>query len=119
GGGGGGGGVGGVGAGGGQAPGYHVPVLADTVRAWAEGSRRAVDATVGGGGHSGLFRELGAEVLAVDRDPEAVAAARARLGEDGVRYAIGPFGSAEILALVRSFRPDRILLDLGVSSHQL
>jgi len=94
-------------------------VLADVVRAWAEGGRRAVDATVGGGGHAGVFRELGADVLATDRDPEAVAAARARLGEDGVHYAIGPFGSAEILAMVRAFRPDRILLDLGVSSHQL
>ncbi|PYP72556.1 MAG: 16S rRNA (cytosine(1402)-N(4))-methyltransferase [Gemmatimonadetes bacterium] len=100
-------------------PSYHVPVLADVVRAWAEGGRRAVDATVGGGGHAGVFRELGADVLATDRDPEAVAAARARLGEDGVHYAIGPFGSAEILAMVRAFRPDRILLDLGVSSHQL
>ena len=78
-----------------------------------------MDATVGGGGHAGVFRELGADVLAIDRDPEAVAAARARLGEDGVRYAIGPFGSAEILAMVRAFHPDRILLDLGVSSHQL
>ena len=94
-------------------------MLADVVRAWAEGGRRAVDATVGGGGHAGVFRELGADVLATDRDPEAVAAARARLGEDGVHYAIGPFGSAEILAMVRAFRPDRILLDLGVSSHQL
>ena len=35
---------------------YHIPVLADTVRAWAEGSRRAVDATVGGGGHAALLR---------------------------------------------------------------
>src|SRR5438093_6139506 len=63
---------GGGGGGGGPTPGYHVPVLADTVRAWAHGSRHAVDATVGGGGHAGVFRELGAEVLAIDRDPEAV-----------------------------------------------
>ena len=53
---------------------YHVPVLADTVRAWAEGSRRAVDATVGGGGHAALLRAAGADVLAVDRDPAAIAA---------------------------------------------
>ncbi len=98
---------------------YHVPVLARAVRAWAEGSRRAVDATVGGGGHAALLREAGAEVLAVDRDPEALAAARARLGEEGIRYAIGPFGSAKVLGTIETFRPDRILLDLGVSSHQL
>ncbi len=94
-------------------------MLARAVRAWAEGSRRAVDATVGGGGHAALLREVGAEVLAVDRDPEALAAARARLGELGLRYASGPFGSAKVLGTIATFRPDRILLDLGVSSHQL
>src|SRR2546428_4613335 len=39
---------------------YHVPVLADVVRAWAEGSRRAVDATLGGGGHAALLVAAGA-----------------------------------------------------------
>ncbi len=98
---------------------YHVPVLADAVRAWADGSHRAVDATVGGGGHAALLLAAGADVLAVDRDPEAIAAARARLGEDRIRYSTGPFGSAKVLGTIQSFRPDRILLDLGVSSHQL
>ncbi len=98
---------------------YHVPVLSHAMRAWADGSRRAVDATVGGGGHAALLRDAGAEVLAVDRDPEAIAAARARLGEEGIRYSTGPFGSAKVLGTIETFRPDRILLDLGVSSHQL
>jgi 16S rRNA (cytosine1402-N4)-methyltransferase len=98
---------------------YHIPVLADTVRAWAEGSRRAVDATVGGGGHAALLRAAGADVLAVDRDPAAIAAARAALGETGYRYSTGGFGSAKVLGTIQTFRPDRILLDLGVSSHQL
>ncbi len=78
-----------------------------------------MDATVGGGGHAALLRAAGAEVLAIDRDPEAVAAARVRLGEEGMRYCIGPFGSGEVLGAVQAFRPDRVLLDLGVSSHQL
>jgi 16S rRNA (cytosine1402-N4)-methyltransferase len=65
------------------------------------------------------LREIGAEVLAVDRDPDAIAAARARLGEHGIRYSTGPFGSAKVLGSIETFRPDRILLDLGVSSHQL
>jgi len=98
---------------------YHVPVLADAVRAWAEGSRRAVDATAGGGGHAALLRAAGASVLAVDRDPAAIAAARSVLGESDVRYSTGPFASAKVLGTIRTFRPDRILLDLGVSSHQL
>jgi 16S rRNA (cytosine1402-N4)-methyltransferase len=98
---------------------YHVPVLADVVRAWAEGSRRAVDATLGGGGHAALLLAAGAQVLAVDRDAEAIAATRARLGEEGIRYSTGPFASARVLGSIETFRPDRILLDLGVSSHQL
>jgi len=96
-----------------------VSVLARAVRAWAEGSRRAVDATLGGGGHAALLRDAGAEVLAVDRDPEAIAAARVRLGENGIRYSTGAFGTAKVLGTIETFRPDRILLDLGVSSHQL
>ena len=98
---------------------YHVPVLADAVRAWAAGGRRAVDGTAGGGGHATILRAAGAEVLAMDRDPEALAAARRRLGDDGVRYVGGAFASDEGLVAIRAFGPDRILLDLGVSSHQL
>jgi 16S rRNA (cytosine1402-N4)-methyltransferase len=55
----------------------------------------------------------------VDRDPEAIAAARATLGETGYRYSTGAFGSAKVLGTILTFRPDRILLDLGISSHQL
>ena len=95
-----------------------MPVLASSIRRWAEGSRRAVDATAGGGGHTALLVDAGATVLAIDRDPAAVTAARARLG-DGVEVLAAPFGSPEALARVRVFQPDRVLLDLGVSSAQL
>lgn len=78
-----------------------------------------MDATLGGGGHAALLRDAGADVLAVDRDPEAVTAARALLGDAGLTYSTGSFGSAQVLGTIETFRPDRILLDLGVSSHQL
>jgi 16S rRNA (cytosine1402-N4)-methyltransferase len=100
-------------------PAYHVPVLADAVRAWAAGSRRAVDATVGGGGHAALLIAAGAELLAIDRDPAAIAAARDRLGGAPVRYLAASYAAPEALAAARAFRPDRILLDLGLSSHQV
>lgn len=89
------------------------------MRDWAQGGRRAVDATVGGGGHAAILREAGALVLAIDRDPGALAAARERLGDTGVTYLQASFASKIALAAVRAFTPDRILLDLGVSSHQL
>ena len=89
------------------------------MRAWAEGGSRAVDATLGGGGHAVILRAAGAQVLGIDRDPEAIDAARRTLGTDRVEYLEGSFAAPAVLAAIASFHPDRILLDLGVSSHQI
>jgi 16S rRNA (cytosine1402-N4)-methyltransferase len=97
----------------------HAPVLLAEIRDAARGARRIVDGTVGFGGHAAAFRADGAEVLAIDRDPEARAVARARLGEHGVRYVAAPFDAPAALEAVTAFHPDFILLDLGVSSRQL
>lgn len=96
----------------------HVPVLLGPVRDAARDARRVVDATLGHGGHAEMFLGLGAEVLGIDRDPEALAIARARLG-DRLRTLEAPYASDEALLAVREFTPDFILLDLGVSSRQL
>ena len=98
---------------------YHSPVLADAVREWARGVTRAVDATLGGGGHAAILRDSGARVLGIDRDPEAIAAARGRLGTEGIQYLEASFAAPAALAAIQSVHPDRILLDLGVSSHQI
>lgn len=98
---------------------YHVPVLAQRVLEAAGDARRAVDATLGGGGHSALFLERGIAVLAIDRDPDAIEAARARLGETGITYLQAAYADDEALEAVARFHPDFILMDLGVSSHQL
>ncbi len=98
---------------------YHTPVLAAAVREWASGSTRAVDATIGGGGHAAILRGLGARVLGIDRDPDAIDAAQTRLGTEGVEYLAASFAAPAALAAIAAFHPDRILLDLGVSSHQI
>jgi 16S rRNA (cytosine1402-N4)-methyltransferase len=98
---------------------YHVPVLLEPVVAAAAGARRAVDASVGGGGHAEALRRAGLEVLAIDRDPEAIAASRARLGGTGIRFLEAAYDSPESLEAVAGFQPGFILLDLGVSSRQL
>jgi 16S rRNA (cytosine1402-N4)-methyltransferase len=98
---------------------YHQPVLAEAVAEAARGARRVVDGTLGGGGHAALFRAQGAEVLGIDRDPDALKEAERRLGKHGIRYLAGTYADPAILAQVRAFQPDFILLDLGVSSHQL
>jgi 16S rRNA (cytosine1402-N4)-methyltransferase len=98
---------------------YHVPVFSREISELASGRTRVVDATLGGGGHAALFQEQGAKVLGVDRDPEALVAARARLAPEHLTLVHGSFGSPEALSAIRGFAPDFILLDLGVSSRQL
>jgi 16S rRNA (cytosine1402-N4)-methyltransferase len=97
----------------------HVPVLLAPVLAAAAGARRAVDATLGDGGHAEALRRAGAEVLGIDRDPAAIAVSRRRLGDDGMQYLQAEYAAPEALAAVTAFQPDFILLDLGVSSRQL
>jgi 16S rRNA (cytosine1402-N4)-methyltransferase len=98
---------------------FHVPVLLAPILTAARGAGRAVDATLGDGGHSAALLEQGIEVLGIDRDPDALAVSRARLGDRGIQYLLASYGSTEALAAVAGFGPDFILLDLGVSSRQL
>lgn len=80
--------------------------------------RVIVDGTLGGGGHSEALLERGATVVGIDRDPSALAAARARLERFGDRFRAvqGRFG--DVARLVDG-PVDGLLLDLGVSSPQL
>jgi 16S rRNA (cytosine1402-N4)-methyltransferase len=98
---------------------FHLPVLLEQVLAAADGARRVVDATLGDGGHAAGLLKQGMEVLGIDRDPDAIATSRGRLGENRIRYLQASYASAEAIAAVRAFKPDFILLDLGVSSRQL
>jgi 16S rRNA (cytosine1402-N4)-methyltransferase len=103
----------------GNAESLHEPVLLAEVLAAAAGARRVVDATLGHGGHAGALRTQGAVVLGIDRDPDALATARRRLGDTGMTWVGGPYASPAAIEAVTAFAPDFILLDLGVSSRQL
>lgn len=84
--------------------------------------RTIIDGTLGGGGHSGLLLKGGARVIAFDRDPEALAHARALLAPHGESFTALEGNYAEAPAAHAAMgvsRVDGILLDLGVSSHQL
>jgi 16S rRNA (cytosine1402-N4)-methyltransferase len=98
---------------------FHIPVLLPAVSAAATGAHRAVDATLGDGGHAAALLAAGIDVLGIDRDPAAIARSRGRLGEARIQYLQAPYASPEALAAVTRFAPDFILLDLGVSSRQL
>jgi 16S rRNA (cytosine1402-N4)-methyltransferase len=88
-----------------------------------EGGALILDGTVGGGGHTrAILRACSrCRVVAVDRDPEALEAARLALAplRDRVRFLHAPFHEAVDDPEVRDRGLDGALLDLGVSSHQL
>jgi 16S rRNA (cytosine1402-N4)-methyltransferase len=98
---------------------YHRPVLLAPLLNAVRHPARTVDATLGDGGHAEALRAAGAEVLGIDRDPDAIAVARRRLGDSRMQYVTASYGSETALAAVAAFHPDLILLDLGVSSRQL
>ena len=83
--------------------------------------QRIVDTTLGGGGHAEALLERGADVIGVDRDPEALAAAKARLASHaGFRALLGNAGNLTALLGPLGLLPvDGLLADLGVSSPQL
>jgi 16S rRNA (cytosine1402-N4)-methyltransferase len=105
---------------------YHVPVLVEEVLScWVhDPGGRYVDATVGGGGHAQalLERAPGASLVGLDRDPDALHAARERLRGFGDRVSLlqGDWGDMEhMVAEVGAGPVAGVLADLGVSSRQL
>lgn len=82
-----------------------------------------VDGTLGGGGHTEAMLGAGPDcrVVAVDRDPEALRAAGDRLAGfgDRVRLVRSNFADAVDAASVEAGTLAGVLLDLGVSSHQI
>jgi 16S rRNA (cytosine1402-N4)-methyltransferase len=84
-----------------------------------------VDCTVGGGGHSAALLEARSDIrlLGIDRDAEAVAAARLRLAPFGARVQVVEGGFEQLAELVERYGRGEpvmgILMDLGVSSPQL
>ena len=104
----------------------HIPVLLNEV---IEGLNIDpdgiyVDGTLGGAGHSYEIakRLKGGRLIGIDRDEDAIAAASERLEpfSDRVTIVRGNYGDmADILGDIVISEVDGILLDLGVSSHQL
>jgi len=94
----------------------HMPVLLNETVALLDVKRggRYVDGTFGRGGHSRVIVAAGGEVLGIDRDDAAVAAA------DGLRVVKGRHGDLRRIANENGWEEvDGVLLDLGVSSPQL
>lgn len=102
----------------------HEPVLATEVVAYLRPApgKLFLDGTLGGGGHSGLLLARGARVIALDKDPRALASAQARLARWGeaFRAVRADFRDAgATLSALGISGVDGALVDLGVSSPQL
>jgi len=100
---------------------YHRPVLVDVVVALMQEvlPGTVIDATLGGGGHTRrLIEEYGdrIRVIAIDRDPDAVANA----ADLGATVLLGNFADLGDLVSEHLVEPPAaVLFDFGVSSHQL
>jgi 16S rRNA (cytosine1402-N4)-methyltransferase len=103
----------------------HVPVLLDEVIAALEPARGGVflDGTLGAGGYTRALLDGGADrVIAVDRDPQALAAGRGWAGRYEGRLTLveGRFGDLDAIAQAAGAPAlDGVALDIGVSSMQL
>jgi 16S rRNA (cytosine1402-N4)-methyltransferase len=106
---------------------HHLPVLLDAVLAWLDPHPGDVmlDGTAGGGGHAAAIAariQPGGFLWAFDTDPTAVAVATTRLAAVTDRFNVqqANFRALGEMSRAKAIPPlDGILLDLGVSSHQL
>jgi 16S rRNA (cytosine1402-N4)-methyltransferase len=104
--------------------GFHQPVLLEeAVRALQPAPGKIFfDGTVGGAGHALALLEKGASLIACDQDPDAIAEAARRLSRYRQRVRLLQMNFAYALVEFRRLgieAVDGVLLDLGVSSHQV
>ena len=103
----------------GGGPARHIPVLLGEVLdalAPVDGAV-VVDGTFGAGGYTRALLERGASVIAIDRDPDAIAAGRELEAQWRGRLTLvrGPFSRLD----EHADAVDGVVLDIGVSSMQL
>lgn len=100
---------------------YHTPVLLQPVLEFIKPKpgKLFIDATIGGGGHTIPILDAKSKVLGIDRDPEAVSYIK---GQNLENLTVEKGNFADILKIAKRNgfeKVDGIILDLGVSSHQL
>ncbi len=104
--------------------GYHLPVLLEPVlqALSVRPDGIYVDGTAGGGGHSfAIASQLtSGHLYALDQDPDAIAVASARLADLPASVIRTNFAQMDAVLAERGVtKVDGILMDIGVSSHQL
>lgn len=105
----------------------HVPVMSRAVLEFLQPApgKTIVDATLGGGGHAAaILQQLmpAGKLVGIDRDSDALQAARSRLASFGGAFQAVKANFRELEAVCSRLglaAIDGLLLDLGVSSYQL
>lgn len=106
-------------------PARHLPVLRDEILAALNPQPGEIflDATFGAGGYTRAILSIeGTRVLAIDRDPTAIAAGQSLVVEAAARLRLvqGAFSALDQIARTQDIaRLDGIVFDIGVSSMQL
>lgn len=102
---------------------YHVPIMKPQVLTdlRVDPTGIYVDGTAGGGGHSFAIAEqlTTGHLYAFDQDPDAIAEAGKRLAGLPVTMVHANFATMKDVLEPLGVHPDGILMDLGVSSHEL
>lgn len=102
----------------------HVPVMLHEVVAHLKpaSGETIIDGTFGAGGYTRALIEAGANVLAIDQDPNAIADGQGLVEEfeGALVLAKGQFSTLDIVANEQGHESvDGVVLDIGVSSMQL
>lgn len=110
-----------------EQPFSHVSVLPGEVMTYLapQAGGVYVDGTLGGGGHARLVLEATSpdgRLIGLDQDPQALVAAGNRLADFGQRVVLRRGTYSDLTAHLAALEVDKVdgvLLDIGVSSHQL
>lgn len=99
----------------------HIPVMLEEVLTALEPAprKRILDGTFGAGGYTTAILEKGAEVIALDRDPDAIAGGKALQARFGSRLSLVLSRFSQLLDHVEPQSLDGVVLDIGVSSMQI
>ncbi|MBW8635754.1 16S rRNA (cytosine(1402)-N(4))-methyltransferase RsmH [Hoeflea sp. WL0058] len=113
--------AGGMSHGAGGGPVRHIPVLLDEVLKAVEPASGQImlDGTFGAGGYSRALLDAGCEVIALDRDPEAIAGARSMTETYGDRLRLIQARFSDLANYAPEEGLDAVVLDIGVSSMQI
>lgn len=99
----------------------HIPVLLkEVLKALApEAGKVVLDGTFGAGGYTSAILAAGADVIALDRDPTAIAAGQALVAANGGHLTLIHSQFSQLAEHAPEGGLDGVVLDIGVSSMQI